>query len=112
MGGVDRSDQMVTLYELDKKSRKWWTKVFFRLLMTATYNNYVIHSEIHHMRPPFINFLVNVAERLIEAGRSNCLQRRMRSFRRPFKTSKLISSVGDHMPVKQESQKMYFEEQK
>uniref|UniRef100_A0A0L8HTD0 PiggyBac transposable element-derived protein domain-containing protein n=1 Tax=Octopus bimaculoides TaxID=37653 RepID=A0A0L8HTD0_OCTBM len=103
MDEVGRSDQMVILYELDRKSRKWWTKVFFRLLMTAVYNSYVILSEIPHTKPPFINSLVNVAERFIETERSNFLQKRMRSFGRLFKTSKLISSVADFTPLKQKS---------
>jgi len=35
MGGVDRNDQMATVYEMDRKSTKWWKKVFFRLTMMA-----------------------------------------------------------------------------
>ncbi|KAG5880364.1 hypothetical protein JTB14_028018 [Gonioctena quinquepunctata] len=45
MGGVDLADQMITLYEHDRKSRKWWEKVFFRLLMTAVYNAHLTYTE-------------------------------------------------------------------
>ncbi|GFQ83390.1 rho guanine nucleotide exchange factor 10-like protein [Trichonephila clavata] len=29
MGGVDLADQMANVYELDRKSCKWWKKYFF-----------------------------------------------------------------------------------
>ncbi|CAH2002393.1 unnamed protein product [Acanthoscelides obtectus] len=32
MGGVDLSDQMSSLYEIDRKSQKWWRKTFYKLL--------------------------------------------------------------------------------
>ena len=28
MGGADHADQMIGLYDLDRKSRKWWRKIF------------------------------------------------------------------------------------
>ncbi|XP_068209199.1 piggyBac transposable element-derived protein 4-like [Palaemon carinicauda] len=102
MGGVDLGDQMITLYDLDRKSKKWWIKVFFRLLMTAVYNAHVIHNEINHKKRPFIDFLVTLAESLIEEGRENLPQRRVRSLGRPSKTSKELKNV-DHMPVHEES---------
>lgn len=38
MGGVDRADQMSTYYEPDRKSSKWWMKMFYRLLMLSITN--------------------------------------------------------------------------
>ncbi|KFM71075.1 PiggyBac transposable element-derived protein 4, partial [Stegodyphus mimosarum] len=38
MGGVDLSDQKICLYDFDRRSTKWWKKVFYKLLMTAVVN--------------------------------------------------------------------------
>ncbi|KAF2366344.1 PiggyBac transposable element-derived protein [Trinorchestia longiramus] len=100
MGGVDSTDRMVTLYELDRKSKKWWIKVFFKLMMTAVYNSYIIQCDVQHRKPPFITFLVKLAESMIEAGRNNLPKKRKRYYGRPSKTSTTMSNVGDHMPVK------------
>lgn len=40
--GVDRSDQYSTTYEVDRKSNKWWKRVFHRLLMVAV--TFFIHA--------------------------------------------------------------------
>lgn len=42
MEGVNHADEMVTLYDLDRRSGKWWKKVFFRLLMTCVNNSYIL----------------------------------------------------------------------
>ena len=105
MGGVDLGDQMITLYDLDRKSKKWWIKVFFRLLMTAVYNAYVIYTEINHKKKhPYIDFLVTLAESMIDEGRKNLPQRRVRALGRPSKTSKKLTNV-DHMPMREESRR-------
>ena len=39
MGGVDRADQMAGLYDLDRRSNKWWKKVLYRMLMVSAVNS-------------------------------------------------------------------------
>ncbi|KAG5861133.1 hypothetical protein JTB14_017912 [Gonioctena quinquepunctata] len=70
MGGVDLADQMIPSYEHDRKSRKWWKKVFFRLLMTAVYNAYIIYTEVNKKKIPYIDFVIDVAKSLISLGRA------------------------------------------
>ncbi|KAF2349106.1 PiggyBac transposable element-derived protein [Trinorchestia longiramus] len=38
MGGVDLSDQKGKLYDFNRKSMKWWKKVFYRLLLLTVVN--------------------------------------------------------------------------
>ena len=57
MEGVDHADQMIGLYDLDRKSRKWWQKVFFRLLLTAVYNSYIIFLKTITKKFPIFNTL-------------------------------------------------------
>ena len=74
MGGVDRADQMAGIYELDRKSRKWWKKVFYRLLMHSAVNAWIIYKKLHrNSKQPFFQFLVELAEQLIEEERSKAV---------------------------------------
>ena len=106
MGGVDLADQMITLYELDRKSQKWWRKVFFRLLMTAVHNAFIIYCETNHQKFPYITFLSTVSEALIDVGRVNFPRKRSRRVGRPSQASVQMLGVGDHLPVKNTSKKL------
>lgn len=47
MGGVDLADQMMGVYEMDRKSKKWWKKVFCRMMMMTIVNAWIISSEVN-----------------------------------------------------------------
>ena len=42
MNGVDRSDQLLSYYSLNRKSVKWWEKVHWRLFELVIINMYQI----------------------------------------------------------------------
>ncbi|KAF2891532.1 hypothetical protein ILUMI_14641 [Ignelater luminosus] len=70
MGGVDLSDQLTSLYEVEKKSMKWCKKVFYELLLTTAVNAWIIYKELKNKpNMPFLSFLVNLSESLISTGR-------------------------------------------
>lgn len=48
MGGVDLSDQLVSLYDMDIKSQKWRKGVFYRLFMISCVNSWIAHNELHN----------------------------------------------------------------
>jgi hypothetical protein len=69
MGDVDLADQMAGLYDLDRKSLKWWNKVFYRLLMFSAVNSRAIYKELNRQpKKPLLDFLVELAEALHEAS--------------------------------------------
>ena len=76
MGGVDHADQMFGLYDLERKSKKWWRKVFFRLLLTAVFNVYIIIMEKNHKKMPYIQYFVTLAESIIDYERSKVGKRK------------------------------------
>ncbi|GFT31484.1 f-box DNA helicase 1 [Nephila pilipes] len=99
MGGVDLADQMANVYELDRKSSKWWKKVFFRLLMSAVVNSWIVYCELKHRKNPLLDFIVPLAEALMASGKLNVQYQRRRGTGRPSKTSRSLLNVGDHLPV-------------
>ena len=46
MNGVDKADQHAVYYAFERKTRKWWRKVFFWMMETAVVNSYIIYKEI------------------------------------------------------------------
>lgn len=97
MGGVDLSDQNVSCYDIDRKSGKWWKKVFYKLFMTVIVNAWIIYKEIKK-RPnhPLKPFLVCLSEQLISKGLDNTKKRRKLCGR---KRKLVLTNVGDHMPI-------------
>lgn len=46
MGGVDYTDRLRTLYNIDRKSKRWWLRIFWGLLDIIFVNKYVISCDI------------------------------------------------------------------
>ncbi|KAH1008132.1 hypothetical protein HUJ05_008715 [Dendroctonus ponderosae] len=76
MGGVDLTDQMT--YDINRKSQKLWSKVYYKILMMAAYNLYIVFKEATHKKVSFIQYLVPLAAGLIAEGRKGVLRKRTR----------------------------------
>ena len=48
--GVDRLDQRMAYYKFERKSVRWWRKVFFWMLEVVVVNSYILYS--HHTDAP------------------------------------------------------------
>ena len=44
MGGVDLCNQLLNYYALSRKTRKWWKKLFFRLLELCIINSMILYK--------------------------------------------------------------------
>ena len=51
MGGVDKSDQLLSYYGFSHRTVKWWRRGFFHLIDLAVVNSCVIHNNPAR-RPP------------------------------------------------------------
>ncbi|XP_035232439.1 uncharacterized protein LOC118204217 [Stegodyphus dumicola] len=95
----DLTDQMANVYELDRTSCKWWKKVIFRLLMSAVVNSWIAYCELKDLKTKLLDFNLPLAEALMASGKLNTQYQRRRGTGRPYKTSRNLLSVGDHLPV-------------
>ena len=103
MGGVDLSDQKVSVYDINRKSLKWWRKVFYKLLMTSVVNSHIIFQKATKSKSALKPFIVELAEQLVMKGRStataNITRRTSLTVGPRSKRSKMMVNIGDHMPV-------------
>lgn len=44
MGFVDKADMMMSTYKIDRKSKKWYMRIFFHFLDLAVHNAFIIFS--------------------------------------------------------------------
>ncbi|XP_060863545.1 piggyBac transposable element-derived protein 3-like [Metopolophium dirhodum] len=51
MGGVDHADRLRALYDIDRKSRKWWHRLFFGLIDIMFVNSYVVYCTLFEKIP-------------------------------------------------------------
>lgn len=75
MGGVDLADRYRALYNVDRKSKKWWLRLFWGLLDITFVNSYVIYCQL------FEKITVLEYRRMISQGLISMkyLQKRKRS---------------------------------
>ena len=48
MGGVDKSDQLLSYYGFAHRTVKWWRQAFFHLVDLAVVNAYIMYTEAPH----------------------------------------------------------------
>jgi hypothetical protein len=66
--GVDRADQLYSYYPFQRKTIKWWKKLFFHMFTMATINGYVLFKERTNKNISLRNFIKSVATKLAEMG--------------------------------------------
>lgn len=45
MGYVDKADHLLSTYKIDRKSKKWWQRIFFHFLDVTVVNAYILYKE-------------------------------------------------------------------
>lgn len=51
MGGVDKADMLKSIYGIDRKSKKWWHRLFFHLVDVSIINAYVVYTSLFGKLP-------------------------------------------------------------
>ena len=66
MGGVDKSDQMMTSYEVERKRvKKWYKKIFNHLINQSAFNSQILHSRMGGQLTP-LKFRQKLVATIIE----------------------------------------------
>lgn len=109
MGGVDLSDMLISLYAIDRKSKKWYMRVFYHLISISISNSWLLYRR--HLQQmygpnskfiPLSQFIQSIAHALARAGKTD---RRFSNETRPSIASEIrpVSDVRydsvDHLPI-------------
>jgi hypothetical protein len=68
--GVDKSDQLLSYYLFQRKSVKWWEKLFFHLFDLAVVNVHILHRIRTKQKFRLCKFLEKVADGLVSDVRA------------------------------------------
>ncbi|KAF2348002.1 PiggyBac transposable element-derived protein [Trinorchestia longiramus] len=98
MGGVNLSDQKGKLYDFNRKSMKWWKKVFYRLLLLTVVNAWILYQEVNHLKIPLLDFMMPLADKLIACRDKMSAIKKKSAGRRSSALSSLVN-IGDHLPI-------------
>lgn len=95
MAGVDKADQYSTYYEIDRKSNKWWKRVFYRLLLMTVSNAWILYKGCQGKTISLINFLIPLAEELIATATNKIGERKLKRGPPPKK----LKLTASHLPI-------------
>ena len=45
--GVDKSNQLISYYEINRKTYKWWKRIFYHLIDISNVNSFIIFKKIN-----------------------------------------------------------------
>ena len=117
MGFVDKFDQLISLYEIDRKSKKWWHRIFFHFVDAAVINSYILHkmltgNEIKTAKEFRLNLIYSLCA--MKESETTTLKKRLPSnpddappFKVKVSADKRFSNV-EHMPVKSTSRRCAY----
>ncbi|GBM86783.1 PiggyBac transposable element-derived protein 3 [Araneus ventricosus] len=74
MGGVDKSDMLKSLYDRDRKAKKWWHRLFFGIIEIAMVNSYICYSDIQD-KIPLLEYKRRVTQGLITMSKVSSKKR-------------------------------------
>lgn len=64
MNSVDKFDQNKSTYEIDRKSHKWWHRIFFYFVDASVVNAFVLHKKINTIAITMKDFRLQIIESL------------------------------------------------
>src|ERR1044072_2642048 len=102
MGGIDKHDMLCCLYGIDTKSRKWWHRLFFRLIDMTIINAYVIYCDVN-AKIPLTDFRRNLAMGLVSKGIAKHHSNKTRKISYSVPHDVRLSNKGTHCPIFVES---------
>ncbi|XP_040062559.1 piggyBac transposable element-derived protein 4-like [Ixodes scapularis] len=78
MGYVDKADMLKSYYEVDRKSKKWWHRIYFRFMDVSVVNTHILFMQIMagERVPPLKELKLQVAEGLMGAPDLNSHKKR------------------------------------
>ncbi|KAF8768399.1 PiggyBac transposable element-derived protein like [Argiope bruennichi] len=56
MGGIDKADMLRAIYDRDRKSKKWWHRLFLAMLEMAYINSYIAYVEVRREKMSSVDY--------------------------------------------------------
>ncbi|XP_062615415.1 piggyBac transposable element-derived protein 4-like [Saccostrea cucullata] len=103
MGGIDRSDQMVSYATFNARTLKWWKRVIFHVISLATLNAYLCYKTLTPRKPMLHRvFRKQLVTELVQSVNRACVPgMSTKPVGRPSTAAEPIMRLqGQHFPMK------------
>nr|XP_039253699.1 piggyBac transposable element-derived protein 4-like [Styela clava] len=100
MGGVDLSDHMRKYYNLTRRSKAWYRKIFSYILEVAVHNAKVVYENLSGDRCTELEFRMNIVTSLVGSHRAP----RAHAGQTPASVTRM-HNAGSHFPISTSQQK-------
>lgn len=67
MGYVDKADMLKSYYEIDRKSKKWWHRIFWHFVDVCVTNAFIIYKEKKYDSLTLKKFRLQIVDALLRA---------------------------------------------
>lgn len=105
MKGVDLSNQLISYYELNSKTYKWWKRIFFHLIDISIVNSYILYKKYNKSAITQKTFRLEIVKSIINKYKIEIDKERNNDFHFPVycnerKTCKNCSLSKDYTTKK------------
>ena len=66
MKGVDKSNQLISYYEINRKTYKWWKRIFYHLIDVTIVNSFIIYKKINNTSITQKNYRLEIVREIIK----------------------------------------------
>ena len=66
MKGVDKSNQLISYYEINRKTYKWWKRIFYHLIDVSIVNSFIIFKKINNTSITQKNYRLEIVREIIK----------------------------------------------
>lgn len=110
MGGVDLADMLLSLYRIDRRSKKYYNRIIYYLLGICTMNAWILYKENHPSEKLSLReFQKALSLSLMRAGKPATVITTGAQYNRAKTPIDLRFDGVDHMPVIKERQRCKME---
>lgn len=104
MGFVDNADRLLSTYKIDRKSKRWWLRIFWHFVDLCVTNAYIIHANKNHGNHLSLKkFRLRLTEELLDHNISKRKGRKRKSVvvdnHKPLVSAEKRHSESSHMPI-------------
>jgi len=99
--GVDRLNQRISCYNLDRKSKRNWLQMFIYFLNASIFNSFICYNQLAQDKLTYLNYMVSVAKSLCSGSERISRGRPPSESKSKLAAPKTVLSFNNemHLPV-------------
>ena len=100
--GVDRLNQRISCYNLDRKSKRNWLRIFIHFLNASISNSFICYNQLAQDKITYLNYMVSVAKSLCSGSERISRGRPPKGQKSKLVSPKTVLNFDNemHLPVK------------